>query len=61
MPGESAPQPLTLRMADDAKEPPPKPKPLTLREPADDEKPPGTEPPKKGLFSRLFQSKREDS
>ncbi len=61
VPGESAPQPLTLRMADDAKEPPPKVKPLTLRTPGGDEPPPEPEPPKKGFFSRLFQSKREDS
>lgn len=61
VPGESAPQPLTLRMADDAKEPPPKVKSLTPRAPAKDEQPSEPEPPKKGFFSRLFQSKREDS
>jgi two-component system chemotaxis response regulator CheY len=61
VPGKSATQPLTLRMADAPKEPPPKVKPLTPRAPAKDEPPPEPEPPKKGLFSRLFQSKREDS
>ncbi len=61
VPGKSATQPLTLRMADAPKEPPPKVKPLTPRAPAKNEQPPEPEPPKQGLFSRLFQSKREDS
>jgi two-component system, chemotaxis family, chemotaxis protein CheY len=61
VPGKSATQPLTLRMADATKEPPPKVKPLTPRERAKNQQPPEPEPRKRGLFSRLFQSKREDS